>query len=173
MARSIYRKIITLILEAAHLGRSVGIANLLQPGLVKEMIIADTLGHELIHSKRDADAHAANDPDAKYEYLSCVGGGSGQLDRMFSAPPEKRARSLRRITRNKSVFLAAFHKEDQLRCESIYEIDPNVMLLEAERQLDRSRNEISHVAFPESWAKEHGRLVYADHTDQPMDDVDA
>ena len=170
MARSIYRKIITLILEAAHLGRSVGIGNLLQPGLVKEMIIADILRHELIHSKRDADAHAPNDPDVKYEYLSCVEGGSGQLDRMFSAPSEKRASSLRRITRNKSVFLAVFHKEDQLRCKSIYELDPNVMLLDAERQLDRSRNEISHVAFPESWAKDHGRLVY---TDQPMDDVDA
>ena len=40
MTRPIYRKIIELILEAAKLARSVGITNLLQPGLVKEMIIA-------------------------------------------------------------------------------------------------------------------------------------
>lgn len=153
MARSIYGKIIALILEAARLGRSVGIVNLLQPGLVKEMIIADILGHELIHSKRDADAHAPGNPDVKYEYLSCVEGGSGQLDRMFRSPSEKRATSLQRITRNASVFLAVFHKQDQLRCKSIYEVDPNVMLLEAERQLDRSRNDISHISFPESWAK--------------------
>jgi len=34
-----------LVLKAAEMARSVGIANLLQPGLVKEMIIADILGH--------------------------------------------------------------------------------------------------------------------------------
>lgn len=86
MARDIYRKIIELVLKAAELARSIGITNLLQPGLVKEMIIADILGHELIHSKRDADAHASGDPTEKYEYLSCKEGGSGQLDRMFKEP---------------------------------------------------------------------------------------
>ena len=70
MAREIYRKIIELVLKAAELARSIGISNLLQPGLVKEMIIADILGHELIHSKRDADAHAPGNPSEKYEYLS-------------------------------------------------------------------------------------------------------
>ena len=70
MTQSIYRKIITLILEAAGLARSIGITNLLQPGLVKEMMIADIPGHELIHSKRHADAHAPGNPDEKYEYLS-------------------------------------------------------------------------------------------------------
>lgn len=56
MQRSAYHKIIALVREASDLARSIGIPNLLQPGLVKEMIIADILGHELIHSKRDADA---------------------------------------------------------------------------------------------------------------------
>ena len=71
MTQRIYRRIIALILEAARLARSIGITNLLQPGLVREMIIADILGHELIHSKRHADAHAVGNPDEKYEYLSC------------------------------------------------------------------------------------------------------
>lgn len=83
MERKIRRKIIGLVREAAELARKIGIANLLQPGLVREMIVADILGHDLIHSKRDADAHAANNPDEKYEYLSCKEGGTGQLDRMF------------------------------------------------------------------------------------------
>lgn len=77
MAREIYREIIELMLKVAELARRVGINNLLQPGLVKEMIIADLLGHELIHSKRDADAHASDDPAEKYEYLSCKEGGGG------------------------------------------------------------------------------------------------
>lgn len=162
MARDIYRKIIELVLKAAELARSVGIANLLQPGLVKEMIIADILGHKLIVSKRDADAHASNNPDEKYEYLSCKENGTGQLDRMFKEPANKRAESLCRITRNKKIYLAVFYKEEQTKCKAIYEIEPLVVVRETERQLDQSRNAISHVGFSEGWAKRNGCMVYED-----------
>lgn len=150
------------MLEAAKLARSIGIMNLLQPGLIKEMIIADILGHELIHTKRHADAHARDRPNELYEYLSCKEGGTGQLDRMFREPKDKRTESLRRITRNKKIYLAIFYKDEQTRCKSIYEIDPKVAAVEAERQLDRSRNQISHIEFSESWAKKNGSLVYND-----------
>ena len=86
----IYHNIISLIFKASQIAKAMGINNLLQPGLVKEMIIADLLGHKLIHSKRDADAHSLKDSNILFEYLSCVEGGSGQLDRMFNLPPEKR-----------------------------------------------------------------------------------
>ena len=99
MSRNIFRQIIDLVVKAQELAKSVGIGNLLQPGLVKEMIIADLLGHTVITSKRDADACDPNDSSIKYEYLSCKEGGSGQLDRMFKEPPDKRAESLARITR--------------------------------------------------------------------------
>ena len=145
MPREIYRKIIALVVSASDLAQTIGIANLLQPGLVKEMIIADLLGHELTHSKRDADAHAPGDPTRKYEYLSCKEGGSGQLDRMFKSPPEKREESLTRITRNSMIYFAVFYGDNQTKCKIIYELEPETVLVEAERQLDRSRNEISHV----------------------------
>ena len=160
--RAVYRKIIALVLKAADLAKTVGIVNLLQPGLVKEMIIADILGHILIHSKRDADAHAVDDPDEKYEYLSCKEGLTGQLDRMFKSPPEKRKESLRRITRNAKIFLAIFYAENQMRCKVIYELETKDVLKEAIRQLDVSRNEISHVGYNERWAKEIGKVVYQD-----------
>ncbi len=160
--RAVYRKIIALVLKAADLAKTVGIVNLLQPGLVKEMIIADILGHILIHSKRDADAHAVDDPDEKYEYLSCKEGLTGQLDRMFKSPPEKRKESLRRITRNAKIFLAIFYAENQMRCKVIYELETKDVLKEAIRQLDVTRNEISHVGFNERWAKEIGKVVYQD-----------
>ena len=83
--------------EAAELANSVGIPNLLQPGLVKELIIADLLGHQPITSKRDADACDPNDPTILYEYLSCKEGGSGQFDRMFKEPLVKREESLLRL----------------------------------------------------------------------------
>ena len=162
MSREVYSRIIKLIRKASDLARTVGIPNLLQPGLVKEMIIADILSHELIHSKRDADAHAIGNPDEKYEYLSCKEGGSGQLDRMFRDPPEKRVESLFRITRNAKIYLAVFYANDQTRCKIIYELDPQVVLSEANRQLDRSRNQIAHLGFSIRWAMKNGIAVYED-----------
>ena len=84
MSSEILKQIVDLVIKAAKLAQSIGIPNLLQPGLVKEMIIAEILGHDVISSKRDADACDRYDPTIKYEYLSCKEGGSGQLDRMFN-----------------------------------------------------------------------------------------
>ena len=164
MARDLYRKIIELVLKAAELARSAGITNLFQPGLVKEMIIADILGHELIHSKRREDARDPHDPAITYEYLSCKEGGTCQIDRMFAEPADKRARSLERITRNKMIYFAIFHSDDQTKCKVIYEVDPELVAEAAERKLDRSRNEISHVGFSEHWARTHGTVVYQDRS---------
>lgn len=126
------------------------------------MIIADILGHELITSKRDADAHAQGNVSIKYEYLSCKEGGSGQLDRMFKHPPEKRRQSLSRITRNDKIYYAVFYSDNQAKVKIIYEVIPDVLLKETKRQLDRSENYISHVGFSESWAEDNGKVVYKD-----------
>lgn len=162
MSNSVLHKIVALVKQAQELASSIGIPNILQAGLVKEMVIADILGHKLIHSKRDSDACGPNDPSVKYEYLSCVEGGTGQLDRMFKEPQDKRNESLVRITRNEKVYLAIFYKKGALRVKVIYELKPGDVLTETERQLDRSRNAISHVGFSETWAKAHGRVVYED-----------
>ncbi len=162
MAYKIYSKIIALIKRASNLARKAGIYNILQPGLVKEMIIADTLGHTLITSKNDSDAHHSDDLEEKYEYLSCKEGGSGQIDRMFKEPREKRKLSLNRILRNKKIYYAVFYKTDQTKIKIIYEIEPKILSKEAERQLNRSRNRISHVGFSEKWVRKHGFAVYED-----------
>lgn len=104
MKEKIISQIILLIRKAQKLALKIGIFNILQPGLVKEMIIAEILGHEIIISKRDADARVKNNPDIKFEYLSCYEGGTGQLDRMFKEPADKREESLFRIKRNKKIY---------------------------------------------------------------------
>lgn len=162
MGRDVYKQIVSLVLKAAELARSIGINNILQPGLVKEMMIADILGHDLISSKRDADACSRINPGEKYEYLSCKEGGSGQLDRMFKEPSGKREESLLRITRNQKVYLAVFYESNQTKCKVIYELKPSDVVCETQRQLDQSRNSISHVGFSENWAKRYGRIVYED-----------
>lgn len=163
MAQDVYQQIIDLVIEASRLAQSIGISNLFQPGLIKEMIIADHLGHQIIYSKQDADACSYDNPDEKYEYLSCKEGGSGQLDRMFSRPSDKRAESLSRITRNSKVYFAVFYADNQSKCKVIYELEPDVVLAETNRKLDRSRNAISHVGFSIKWARNNGKVVYEDN----------
>ena len=165
MTQQTRKRIVELVLEAAALARSIGIPNLLQPGLVKEMILADILGHELVVTKRLADACDPNDPSILYEYLSCIEGGKGQFDRMFKAPPEKRAESLERIYRNRKIYLAVFYRQDQTRVKAIYELGAETVAVEAERQLDRSRNAISHIGFSETWAKKNGMVVFEDNSE--------
>lgn len=159
MAQEVYRRIIGLVAQAAELANSIGLPNLLQPGLVKEMIIADILGQTLIASKRDADAHAPNDPNEKYEYLSCVEGGSGQFDRMFKEPADKRARSLHRITRNAKIYLAVFYASDQMKCKEIYELDTAVVAAEATRRLDASANNTLRSVREVGEPQREGRLA--------------
>ena len=72
------------------------------------------------------------------------------------------AQLARSITRNTKVFFAVFYEANQTKCKVIYEIEVNVVVAETERQLDRSRNAISHVGFSEDWARANGRVVYKD-----------
>ena len=156
-----YKQVIDLVRQASKLARSAGIPNLLQPGLVKEMIIAEILGHELISSKRDSDARDPDHPQIAYEYLTCKEGGSGQFDRMYKRPQDMREQSLNRIRRNSKIYFAVFYAENQIEVKTIYELEPHIVEAETKRKLDRSKNDISHVGFSESWARKNGRVVYS------------
>ena len=133
---------------------------MLQPGHVKELIIADTLGHDVHKTKHETDAYDPSDPNLKYEYLSCFEAGTFQLDRMFKFPPDKRAKSLARITRNHKIYCAVFKEESPLTVVTIHEVEVAELLEETKRQLDRSRNDISHVGFTIRWVQENGKEVY-------------
>jgi len=76
MSRKI-KRIIELLRQAQGWAGSNGIDNLFQPGLIKEMIIAELLGHIVIAAKHGADTHHLHDPTIKNEYLSCKEGGTG------------------------------------------------------------------------------------------------
>ena len=160
MAIDVYKPVIRLVKEAFALARTLGIQNLLQPGLVKEMIIAEILGHEVNLKKRQHDAHDPDNPSIKYEYLSCKEGGAGQFHRMYWFPEDKRDKSLERIRRNQSIFLAVFYAHNQIRVKTIYELEPYIVELEAIRQMNVSELDIPHVNLSETWAKANGRAVY-------------
>ena len=104
MKQKIISQIIHLVRKAQELALKIGIPNILQPGLVKEMIISEILGYETIISKRDADSCDKNDRDIKYEYLTCYEGGTGQLDRMFKVRwTPKFGQLIKRESRSKIV----------------------------------------------------------------------
>lgn len=153
-------QIVEYILKAQELATLYGYKNLLQPGMVKELIIGDILGHEAHRTKHEPDAWDRNNPDLKFEYLSCLEGGTFQLDRMFKNPQEKRVKSLLRINRNAAIYCAVFDAEHPLTVRIIYKLSVAVVLQEAERQLDVSRNDISHVGFSINWCERNGEVVY-------------
>ena len=161
---SYIRQIIAYVRQAQEIAAQHGFKNLLQPGLVKELVVADILGHEVHRTKHEPDAFDPANPARKFEYLSCFEGGTFQLDRMFKSPADKRAKSLERIKRNAAIYCAVFDEASPLDVLVIYEVPVDAMLRETERQLDASRNEISHVGFTIKWAQQHGKVV---HTKQP------
>ena len=97
-------QIINYIRKAQEIAAQHGFKNLLQPGLVKELVVADILGHEVHRTKHEPDAFDPTNLNRKFEYLSCFEGGTFQLDRMFKWPADKRVKSLARITRNAAIY---------------------------------------------------------------------
>jgi hypothetical protein len=158
-AMSDIRQIIQHIRKAQEIAAEHGFTNLLQPGLVKELVVADILGHQVHKTKHEPDAFDPANPARKFECLSCFEGGTFQLDRMFSSPADKRAKSLARISRNAAIHCAVFDKESPLDVLVIYEVQVAAMPREAARQLDASRNEISHVGFAIGRVRQNGKVV--------------
>ena len=56
------RDIVSYIKKAQEIASTLGVNNILQPGVVKELIIAEILGHEIIPGKADADAKDSEGP---------------------------------------------------------------------------------------------------------------
>jgi len=83
---------------------------------------------------------------------------------MFKSPPDKRSKSLERITRNTAIYCAVFDEGSPLEVLVIYEVPVDAMMREAQRQLDAGRNEISHLAFTIKWAQQNGKHIYSKPT---------
>ena len=83
---SYIRQIINYVRKAQEIASQHGFKNLLQPGLVKELVVADILGHEVHRTKHEPDAYDPSDRSRQFEYLTCFKGrkeGTFQLDTKF------------------------------------------------------------------------------------------
>ena len=134
-----------------------GITNILQPGVIKELIMAEILGHGLVPQKDLPDAQDSE--GGYYEYLASIRrvnvktnkGCSFQMDRVTST-------NLKRVTRNAAFYFGIF--KTHLEIEQIWRVEIPVVLAEVKRQLDNCKNDIAHVNFLLKWLEANGSLVY-------------
>lgn len=150
--------------KAQDLFRKAGIDNITQPGLIKEVIMADKLGHKIIKNKHLPDA---TDGSNYFEYLSCQektskkGKKSGNfaIDCMFS-DSERKPDSLDRITRNESFYCGVF---EGLTLKYIYNVSTDSFLEYTDDNLTRrgvkSKNKEHTIKYPLSWVLKVGNMV--------------
>lgn len=146
---------LTIVQELAD--RKFGIKNILQPGIIKELIMAEILGHQLVPQK---DLPDAKDSEGNfYEYLASIRrvntknnrGCSFQMDRVTP-------NNLTRVTRNKAFYFGIF--KNHLEIEEIWRVDIPKVLSEVKRQLENCRNDIAHINFLLKWLQDNGIIVY-------------
>ena len=161
-------KLISRIDEANLIAQKLGI-NISQPGLIKEIVMAQKLGHLVVSDKHLPDAHDPETGDY-FEYLSCQNkpglrdsSKNFAIDCMFSRPEEDMARSMKRITRNKTFYCGVFRGT---LLEEIYEVPTQMFLDYTTANLNRrdregtSKNREHTVNYSLKWVKEVGTKVY-------------
>lgn len=134
-----------------------GVSNILQPGVIKELMMAEMLGHVLIPQKDSADAKDNN--GNSYEYLASIRrvnvktnkGCSFQMDRITP-------NNLNRVTRNKAFYFGIF--KNHLEIEELWRVEIPVVLAEVKRQLEKCKNDIAHVNFLLKWLEENGTKIF-------------
>jgi len=151
-------EILDLLKQAQHLAQErYGITNILQPGVVKELIMAEILNHTLIPQK---DLPDAKDADGNFfEYLASIRRVTGRTDLGCSFQMDRvTLNNLARVTRNARFYFGIFRSH--LDIEQIWEVDSSRVLEEVKRQLEGCKNDIAHVNFLLKWLEKTGRLVF-------------
>ena len=134
-----------------------GVPNILQPGVIKELMMAELLGHDLVPQKDSADA--TDKHGNHYEYLASIRrlnvttnkGCSFQMDRITLS-------NLNRVLRNNAVYFGIF--KDHLEIEEIWKVDTSTILIEVKRQLEKCKNDIAHINFLLKWLQVNGTKVF-------------
>ena len=137
-----------------------GITNILQPGVIKELIMAEILGHKLVTQKDLPDAQDEN--GGYYEYLASIRRVNVKTNKGCSFQMDRVTRNnLSRVTRNKAFYFGIF--KTHLEIEQIWQVSIPVVLGEVKRQLDNCKNEIAHINFLLKWLEENGTLIYPEN----------
>ena len=148
--------VVELIKKAQKIAKPIGVENISQPGIVKEIITADILKHKLNPVKKQHDAEDPKDKNIKYEYLACLEGRSFQFDRVNEENLKNK------IMRNKYVYCAIFDKKEIIEIIRIYEIKPKLLFPILLDKYKNSSPSSRHVGITEKEIikKNIGKIVY-------------
>lgn len=153
------------------LAKKANYNNISQSGLIKEIIIASILKHNVIQEKHLPDAYDPNNKNNKFEYLTCQSGKSYAIDGMFSRPESAKNKSLKRITRNKCFYCAEFNGWELL---SIWEVPTECFYKKCNDDLIRrdgpsakrknkkgkNINREHTLNFSRKWVENNGKLIW-------------
>jgi len=154
-------KIVTSLKKAQNLAidaTEIGIKNISQPGIIKEVIMAHDLKHRVHATKKEHDAESFNDPSRKYEYLSCLEGKSFQFDRVNILNLRNRV-----LRRNTKIFCGVFDKNRPLNLLRIYSVNPKSIWRKLNKKYNASSVTSRHVGITETELLriKKKRLVYS------------
>ncbi len=159
------QKMIEYFEKATLLAKEIGVDNITQAGLIKEMKMAEVLGHNVISDKHCADAIDQN--GSLYEYLSCQVSAKTSvfaIDGLFSRPLERMEQTLEhRISRNAAFFCGTF---DGVFLKKIYKVDTEKFFeytrdsLTRRDQNGKSKNSEHTINYPLKWIESVGKIVY-------------
>jgi len=133
-------KIANSVSEAQDIATEFGIYNLSQPGIIKEIITAFILKHRIHQTKNEHDAEEFDNPDIRYEYLSCIEGKSFQFDRIDETNAYHRI-----VERKSAIYCSVFDKDSPLTLKLVYKILP----LNFYNVYKKRTNNSKHISIPE------------------------
>jgi len=154
------------ILEGEKCLNDAGYSNITQPGLLKELDMGVYLQHTVISDKHQADAYDPSNPNDLYEYFTCQENVKNQtfaIDGMASRGPLEKAKSLKRITRNKGIKCGVYNG---LRRRAFYDLPKDILVDYVDKNLTRrdkngtSKNNEHTVNFSLKWVRENGTLIW-------------
>jgi hypothetical protein len=102
------------IKEGVEIFVNKGQYNPLQPGFIKEVVLAQILEHDVVIDKHSGDGAKG---DKMYEYLSCMIGAKNPtfaFDGMKTTNTEELDRSMKRISRNDGIYFGVFEGLDAI-----------------------------------------------------------
>jgi len=155
------KKAINLIKEGIGIFVDVGQHNPLQPGFIKEVVLAQLLKHDVVLDKHLPDAAKE---DKVYEYLSCMITAitpTFAFDGLKTTNEEEMNRSLKRISRNDGIFFAVYEGLDVIEVyySDTYVIHDRVRDNLLGRIAKKSKNNEHTVNITLKWVRDNCKKI--------------
>tara|TARA_B100000674_G_C37813878_1_gene902419 strand:- start:618 stop:1166 length:549 start_codon:yes stop_codon:yes gene_type:complete len=126
-----------------------GVSDITLKGRIREIMIAEKLGHSIIVNSKKADAN--DEFGNQFEYLTSLQ-GNFQMTHMTEDNSEAK------VLRNKSIYCAQF--ETPVSISEIWEIEPKIYMQKMATRRPWPTDRQNNFTVRINWVRENGRCVY-------------